>query len=248
MGFAIGAYRAVEHLGASGHRVSPFWRAEDTRTLEDVALAVLPAESAEPVRDVVEAAGEIRHPHLLPVSDVVEDQTRLALVSPWPRGGRLTELVRRRGPLSVGETVTVLLPVAAALADLHREQVRHGWVCPEAIWFDARGRPLLGPTAVSLAVADVAGLAALGCADVAPEVFRQARSGPPGTSADVFSLGSVALFAMTGRSAWPADEPADVLVQSAAGQWPDPADDAGSAELVSLVRSMLRTDPAARPT
>ncbi|WP_395725547.1 protein kinase domain-containing protein [Nakamurella sp.] len=250
MGFAIGAYRAVEHLGGggSGHRVSPFWRAEDTRTLEDVALAVLPVESAESVRDLIDSAGVIRHPHLLPVSDVVEDQTRVALVSPWPRGGRLTELVRRRGPLSVGETVTVLLPVAAALADLHRERVRHGWVCPEAIWFDARGRPLLGPTAVSLAVADVAGPVALGCADVAPEVFRQARSGAPGTSADVFSLGSVALFAMTGRSAWPADEPADVLVQSAAGQWPDPPDDAGSAELVSLVRSMLRIDPAARPT
>jgi prepilin signal peptidase PulO-like enzyme (type II secretory pathway) len=66
--------------------------------------------------------------------------------------------------LSAGETVTLLLPAAAALADLHREQVRHGWVCPEAIWFDARGRPLLGATAVGLAVADVAGLAALGCA------------------------------------------------------------------------------------
>ena len=72
MGFAIGAYRAVEHLGGagSGRRVSPFWRAEDTRTLEDVALTVLPAEAAEPVRAVVEAVGGIRHPHLLPVADV----------------------------------------------------------------------------------------------------------------------------------------------------------------------------------
>jgi len=250
MGFAIGAYRAVEHLGGagSGRRVSPFWRAEDTRTLEDVALTVLPAEAAEPVRAVVEAVGGIRHPHLLPVADVVEDRTRVALVSPWPRGGRLTELVRRRGVLSVGEAVTVLLPVAAALAELHREHVRHGWVCPEAIWFDARGRPLLGATAVSLAVADVAGPAALGSADVAPEVFRQARSGPPGTAADVFSLGSVARFAITGQSAWPADEPADVLIQSAAGQWPDLPDDIGAPPLVALVRSMLLADPAARPT
>lgn len=248
MGFAIGAYRAVEHLGAGpGHRASPFWRAEDARSLEDVGLTVLPVESAESVRDFVEAARDIRHPHLLPVSDLVEDQSRLALVSPWPRGGRLTELVRRRGTLSVGETVTVLLPVAAALDALHRHQVRHGWVCPEALWFDARGRPLLGATAVGLAVADVAGVAALGCADIAPEVLRQARTGPAGTPADVFSLASVALFCLTGRSAWPADEPADVLVQSAAGQWPDLPDDAGPAELIALVRSMLRPDPAGRP-
>ena len=250
MGFAIGAYRAVEHLGGvgAGHRASPFWRAEDTRTLEDVALTVLPAESAEPVRETVGVVGDLRHPHLLPVSDVVEDHTRIALVSPWPRGGRLAELVRRRGPLSVGETVTVLLPVAAALAELHDKQVRHGWVCPESIWFDARGRPLLGATAMGMAVADVAGPGALGCADVAPEVFRRVRSGRPGTPSDVFSLASVALFAITGRSAWPADEPADVLVQSAAGQWPDLPDEAGSVELVALIRSMLQPDPGDRPT
>lgn len=250
MVFSIGAYRAMEHLGTAGssHRTSPFWRAEDPRTLEDVALTVLPVESAEQVRDVVDAVAELRHPHLLPVADVVEDDTRLALVSPWPRGGRLNELVRRRGTLTAGETITVLLPLAAALAELHGRQVRHGWVCPEAIWFDARGRPLLGATAVSLAVADVVGLAALGCADVAPEVLRQARTGPAGTSADVFSLGSVALFCLTGRSAWPADEPADVLVQSAAGQWPDPPGDAGPPGLIALVRSTLTADAAARPT
>jgi hypothetical protein len=249
MGLVIGSYRTIENLGGagSGHRSSPFFRAQDARTVEDVALTVLPVEAAPDVREVVEAVEEIRHPHLLPVSDVVEDDVRLALVCPWPRGGRLIELVRRRGVLSAGETVTVLLPLAAALAELHRADVRHGGVCPEAIWFDARGRPLLGAAAVSLAVAAVAGQAALGCADVAPEVLRQARTGPAGTAADVFSLGSVALFCLTGRSAWPADEPADVLVQPAAGQWPDPPDDAGPAELTAVIRGMLTADPAQRP-
>lgn len=250
MAFAIGGYRAVEHLdpgrsGPTGPRVSPFWRAEDARTLADVGLTVLPVEAADIVREAVDATAGARHAHLLPVADVVEDGTRLALVAPWPRGGRLTELVRRRGVLTAGETVTVLLPVAAALAAVHAQGLRHGWVCPESIWVDPRGRPLLGAAAIGPAVAAVAGPAALGCADVAPEVVRP---GSPGPAADVFSLGSVALFALTGRSAWPADEPAEVLVQSAAGQWPDPPDDVGPAALVALVRAMLARDPAGRPT
>lgn len=253
MGFAMAGYRAVDHLGggrsgSSGPRVVPFWRAEDARTLEDVALTVLPVEAADIVREAVDAAEAARHPHLLPVADVVEDGARLAMVAPWPRGGRLIELVRRRGVLTAGETVTVLLPLAAALAAVHAQDLRHGWVCPESIWLDTRGRPLLGPAAVGPVVAAVAGPAALGCADVAPEVVRSGRTGPPGPAADVFSLGSVALFALTGRSAWPAEEPADVLVQSAAGQWPDPPDDAGPAALIALVRAMLDRDPAARPT
>jgi len=249
MGFVIGAYRAVEHLGGagSGHRSSPFWRAQDARTVEDVALTILPVEAQAQVREIVDAAEVIRHPHLLPVADVVEDETRLALACPWPRGGRLIELVRRRGLLSVGEMVTVVLPLAAALAELHQAEIRHGWVCPEAIWFDARGRPLLGAPAVGIAVAAVVGQGALGSADVAPEVLRQARTGPAGPAADVFSLASVAMFCLTGRSAWPADEPADVLVQSAAGQWPDPPDDAAPPRLLTLLRSMLAPDAHQRP-
>ncbi len=248
MGLAIGAYRAVEHLGVGpAHRSSPVWRAQDARTVEDVALTVLPVEESTRVHEIVELVDEVRHPHLLPVSDLVEDDDRVALICPWPRGGRLIELVRRRGRLSAGETVTVVLPLAAALAEVHRAGVRHGGVCPEAIWFDARGRPLLVPLAVGMTVATVVGPGALGTADVAPEVLRQARTGPAGPPADVFSLASVALFCLTGSSAWPAEEPADVLVQSAAGQWPDPPEDAGPPPLLALLRAMLRADPAARP-
>ena len=248
MGLAIGAYRAVEHLGVGpAHRSSPVWRAQDARTVEDVALTVLPVEESTRVHEIVELVDEVRHPHLLPVSDLVEDDERVALICPWPRGGRLIELVRRRGRLSAGETVTVVLPLAAALAEVHRAGVRHGGVCPEAIWFDARGRPLLVPLAVGMTVATVVGPGALGTADVAPEVLRQARTGPAGPPADVFSLASVALFCLTGSSAWPAEEPADVLVQSAAGQWPDPPEDAGPPPLLALLRAMLRADPAARP-
>ncbi len=250
MGMGIGSYRAVEHLGGAGsrHRTSPFWRGEDARTAEDVSLTVLPVESGQLVRDLVERVGVVRRPHLLPVTDVVEDDTRLMLVCPWPRGGRLIELVRRRGVLAAGEAVTVLLPIAGALAELHRAGFRHGGVGPETIWFDSGGRPLLGAPAVSAAVAAVVGQGALGSADVAPEVLRQARTGPAGPAADTFSLGSVALFCLTGQSAWPADEPADVLVQSAGGQWPDPPAGTGPPELLDLLRSMLAPDPADRPT
>ena len=64
----MAGYRAVDHLGggrsgSSGPRVVPFWRAEDARTLEDVALTVLPVEAADIVREAVDAAEAARHPH-----------------------------------------------------------------------------------------------------------------------------------------------------------------------------------------
>jgi len=57
----------------------------------------------------------------------------------------------------------------------------------------------------------------------------------------------MALRCLTDRSAWPADDPADVLVQSVGGVWPDVPDDVAPPRLVALVRRMLASDPGARP-
>ncbi|MEP6560562.1 MAG: protein kinase [Nakamurella sp.] len=250
MTFNIGAYRAVERPGA-GHHAAPagLWRGEDLRTIDDVALTVLPADCVDSARSGVEQVRSLRHPHLLPVTDVVADEDRVAIICPWPRAGRLSELVSRRGRLTPAESLTVLLPLAGALSLAHSQGIRHGGVCPEAIWFDASGRPMLGAIAVGRIVAALNRGMPAACRDVAPEVVRgDSVEGPAAAAADVFSLGSVALFCLTGRSAWPADDPVDVLVQSAAGLWPDPPDDGGPALLIALIRAMLLDDPPNRPT
>ena len=144
----------------------------------------------------------------------------------------------------------MLIPLAAALAAAHAGGVRHSEVCPESVWFDGQGRPLLGALAVGRIVAELNDGLPEGSRDVAPEVVRgeSVRRGPVTPAADVFSLGSVALCCLTGRSAWPADDPADVLVQSAAGVWPDLPDDVGPAVLIELVRAMLQAEPGRRPS
>jgi len=262
MAFVVGSYQAIEHPGG-GHRAGPtsLWRGEDLRTGDEVAMTLVPVDRVEDARATVATLGVIRHPHLLPVIDVaigaavirdvvIGDGERAAVVCPWPAGGRLAELVARRGRLSVGETLTVLIPLADAVAAAHAGGIRHGDVSRESIWFDGQGRPLLGALAVSALVAGLNDGLPVGSRDVAPEVVRgeAVRGGPVTRAADVFSLGSVALLCLTGRSAWPADDAADVLVQSAAGVWPDPPDDAGPAPMIALVRAMLRADPGRRPS
>jgi hypothetical protein len=256
MSFVVGSYQAIEHPGA-GHRAGPtsLWRGEDLRSGDEVAMTLLPVDGAEAARAAVATVGVIRHPHLLPVIEVVvgegaQDDERVAMVSPWPAAGRLAELIARRGRLTAAETLTVLIPLADALAAAHAGGIRHGDVCPESIWFDGQGRPWLGALAVSAVVAYLNDGLPAGSRDVAPEVVRgeAVRRGPVTRAADVFSLGSVALCCLTGRSAGPADDAADVLVQSAAGVWPDLPDDAGPAPLVQLVRSMLRAEPERRPS
>jgi len=248
MTLRIGPYRALED-GPAGHRspVTQVWRAEDERSGAEVTLTVLPAVPAEIVERMVQLAGTVDHPHLLPVLDVPEEHGRVAVVSARPSGGRLGDLLERRGRLPASETLTVLRPLADALTAIHGAGLVHGNVSAESVWFDRSGRPMLGGLAAGLAAAQAAthgDAPPEGARDLAPEVARGAE---PTAAADVFSLGSVALNCLTGRAAWPADDPADVLIQSIAGIWPNPPDDAGPPPLIALLRAMLDAEPADRP-
>lgn len=58
-------------------------------------------------------------------------------------GTPLGRLLAARAPLSDGEAVTVAVPVAGALAALHRQGLVHGTVRADAVVVDAGGRPVL---------------------------------------------------------------------------------------------------------
>ena len=251
MGVVIGAYRTVEQLESSSRPgTGDCWLGRDDRSGLAVAMTVLSVDHLDAVEAALGSLPDVLDPHLLQVDDIVHDETSLALISRWPPGGTLTGLLMRRQRLTAAETLTVLIPIAAALAQVHEAGTRHGDVAPSTVWFDTAGRPLLGAVGVAHAHAVAAGGLPVGIGDVAPEVVRGERrpGGSVTTAADVFSLGSVALRCLAGRPAWPADDPADVLVQAAAGLWPDLPDDTGPPALLALVRAMLRADPTQRPT
>ena len=245
MTYRMGPYHVLEDQ--PGHRSTRVqtWRARDVRSGHEVALSVVANVPADVAHRMVELSVTVRHPHLLPVVDVIVDGSRVGVISSWPPAGRLSDLLERRGPLSVGETLTVLRPVTAALAAIHRHGLLHGNLSAAGVGFDDSGRPLLGGLAAGLiaAQAETDG-PAQDAADLAPEV---ARGAAVSVAADVFSLGSLALLCLTGRSAWPADDPADVLVQSVGGVWPDVPDALAPPRFVALIRRMLASDPGTRP-
>ena len=71
---------------------------------------------------------------------------RIALVLDLAEGGSLADTVSARGHLSAGETVTVLAPVARAVAGLHATGIVHGDLTPGNVLLDLSGRPVVaGP-------------------------------------------------------------------------------------------------------
>lgn len=240
----VPGYRLEELLGRGGS--GEVWRAVPRSGGPPVAVKLLVAGDAE--RQAREAAllGELDHPHLVRLHEVVHGprrggQPRVALVLDLLAGGSLAALLARRGRLRPGEVVTALAPVAAALAHAHERGVVHGDLSPGNVVFTAEGRPVL----TDLGVARVLGEEAAGevtPAYVDPTVARGGASGP---ASDVFGVAAAAFHALTGVAPWNAATPADTLRVAADGELPDLAELAPDAppDLRAVIARGLSPDP-----
>ncbi|MGY1638517.1 protein kinase [Geodermatophilus sp. SYSU D00742] len=243
----VPGYRLEQLLGRGGS--GEVWRAVPRSGGAPVAVKVLVA--GDPERQAREAAllGELDHPHLVCLHEVVHQprrggQPRVALVLDLLPGGSLAALLARRGRLRPGEVVTAMAPVAAALAHAHDRGVVHGDLSPGNIVFTVEGRPVL----TDLGVARVLGESA--AAEVTPAYVDPtvARGGAPGPASDVFGVAAAAFHALTGVAPWNAATPADTLRVAAEGHLPDLAELAPDApvELLAVIARGLSPDPAER--
>ncbi len=82
--------------------------------------------------------------HVVPLLDVARAPTgRLCLVLERVPGMSLARLLETRASISVGEAVTVLAPLVATLARIHRSHVAHGGVRSTNVLFSDDGAPVL---------------------------------------------------------------------------------------------------------
>lgn len=127
----------------------------------------------------------------------------IGLIMDYAAGGSLGQLVAGRGRLGPGETVTVLTPVAQALAYLHGNGFTHGDVSPGNVLFTAHGKPLLADLGVARMVADAPAAADAGTegfCDAAPVDAVRAGLQP---ERDVYSLAALGWYCLTGNAPEP---------------------------------------------
>lgn len=137
---------------------------------------------------------QFSHEHLIPIHGVVRDSHgALVLLMDYAAGGSVGQVVRATGPLTVGETVTVLTPLGQVLAFLHGRGAVHGDVSAGNVLLSAAGKPYLGDFGLGRL---------LGQGPTAP-------AGTPGfvcdqdternEASDVFGMAALGWFALTGH-------------------------------------------------
>ncbi len=233
-GTLFGAYRVEQRLGAGG--VGAVYRATHTGLQKPVVLKVLHPQYAQvPVlraRFAREgrAAAAIRHPHIVDVTDVGEQQGTPYLIMELLEGESLSALIERSGVLSPDLALDLMLPVIAAVDAAHEAGVVHRDLKPDNrfITRGAAGEPF--PKVLDFGISRVvagdgehrtATATMLGTpAYMAPEQIESTRDAD--ARSDQYALGVILYECLTGTDAFEGDNVYAILKRVGDGNFKPP--------------------------
>lgn len=210
-------------------------------------------------RREADAVAALDHPNILPIFEYGE-QTELAyLVMPYVGRGTLRDRVERKGQLPLAEVAGFLAQAAAALDYAHAHGVIHRDVKPQNMLLYPDKRLMLGDFGIAKVAAQAAinedgqqadPLTTLGHVVGTPDYIapEQAMGYMVDARADIYSLGVVLFYMVTGRVPFVAPQPMTVAAKHVSEPPPSPRQfrrDLPAAAEAVILKAMAK-DPAAR--
>ncbi|MDA0159803.1 serine/threonine protein kinase [Solirubrobacter ginsenosidimutans] len=253
IGAEIAQYRIDERIARGGMGV--VYRAEHLRLGRTVALKVIAPELSQDqsyrARFELEAksASAIDDPHAVPIFDYGEQEGRLYIVMRYVDGPDLSTLIEEEGALAAERAADFVAQAGQALGAAHAINVVHRDVKPANLLIDrVRGREHVFVTDFGLiraASSSRSGLTrtggVVGTLDfIAPE---QIADDPVTAQTDVYALGCVLYFALSGEVPFPRGSDAAKLNAHLTVEPPDLSDKG----LDPRLNPVLKTAMAKRP-
>ncbi|MFM8388491.1 MAG: protein kinase domain-containing protein [Actinomycetota bacterium] len=253
----IGArYRLEKRIGQGG--MAEVWLANDISLSRKVAVKMMKSQhNNDPVvverfRREAQAVGNLSHPNIVTVYDVVENDGQQAVIMEYVEGMTLREVLDQKTRLSPSLTIHIGMAIASALDAAHASGIVHRDIKPGNILLTQTGRVMLADFGIAKAVnATEADLTnqniMMGTAKyLSPE---QVRGKPLDGRADIYSLGLVLYECLAGRVPFIGESDVDTALARVQREPTNllkkrpnlpPA-------LTGFVHQMLQRDPSRRP-
>ncbi|MFC1417117.1 serine/threonine-protein kinase [Streptacidiphilus cavernicola] len=248
-----GRYLLGDRLGRGG--MGTVWRARDRMLDRDVAVKELSVNHlAEEdllivqsrMRQEARAAARIKHPGVVTIHDVLEQDGKPWIVMELIDGRSLAELVEQEGTLNPREAAGIGAQVLAALHRGHQVGVIHRDVKPANVLLErATGRVVLTDFGIATYEGDSALTRTgdlIGSPDyLAPERVHGHRPGP---ESDLWGLGATLYAAVEGQSPFRRDSPLTTLAAVVTDPLPEPQ---RAGALAPVLHALMTKDAAGRP-
>ena len=263
----VGSYSLIERLGSGG--MGDVWLARHQLLARPAAVKIIREAALGGGEDghirrqrfarEAQATSELQSPHTVQLYDFgVTEGGGFYYVMERLRGMDLKRLVERHGPQSPERVVFLLRQVCLSLSEAHALGLVHRDIKPANLFVCRLGSEydfvkvvdfgVVSRHASERAQITTAGMILGTPAFLAPELVS---SQPFDGRADIYALGCVAFWLLTGRPPFEAADAMSILMHHA--QTPPPAPSTMSEELIppqmdALVLECLEKDPSRRPT
>ncbi len=257
----LGNYQLTERLGEGG--MGEVWKARHHMLARPAAVKLVRTDTQGgiPIETLIErferevqATAELQSPHTIDVYDYgrTEDGT-FYYVMELLDGLDLDELVRKQGPQPVERVLHILRQACHSLGEAHQADMVHRDIKPANIYICRYGRDvdfvkILDFGMVKQQLGDASGLTQVGTFAgtanfAAPEVAEGLVDQIDGRS-DIYALGCVAFWLLTGRSVFEGETTMKVLVKHIHDQPPAPSQfvEGLAPEIDALVLDCLKKD------
>lgn len=260
-GLVLGSYRILNRIGAGGMAI--VFKAEHVDMRNTVAIKVLPTSPGQDAKlesrffSEMRVVARLRHPNIVAAMDagrvVNTDHNSPSLrylVMEYVPGQDLEDYIRESGPMSISRACSLGYQIASALAETNKFNLVHRDIKPSNIMITPEDQAKLLDFGLSrhFATRLTSPGTVLGTIDfMSPEQARD--SSTVDVRADLFSLGGVLFWCLTGQLPFPPiGSPIETLARrmnqappSLKGHLVDCPD-----ELDLVIRRMMATDPANR--
>lgn len=254
-----GRYQLTRVVGSGG--MATIYAAIDLRLDRQVAVKVMHSHLAQDEQFVsrfireAKAAASLSHPNIVAVLDQGWNQGGapcVFIVMELIEGATLRDYIIEQGALSAERALSIITPVASALAAAHKLGIVHRDIKPENILVSKEGRikiadfglargALLGNTMTAESSVILGSVSYL-----SPE---QVQRGVADARSDIYSLGIVLFEILTGQKPYQGEDPVQVAIKHVNERVPAPSTikPGLSIEMDQLVLSTTDIDPDKRP-
>lgn len=258
----LGQYILVQEIGRGAHGM--VYRAQHSLLRRPVAVKLLDPEltnetTAAHFEREVQITSQLTHPNTVAIYDYGSTPEGLFYYAmEYLSGIDLAQLVRRFGPQPEGRAIHILRQVCGSLAEAHHIGLIHRDIKPANIVLTRRAGmcDVVKVLDFGLVKARHAGPAERASAQavvgtphfMSPEAVAKPESGD--ARSDLYSVGAVGYWLLTGKTLFDTDKVEELLVQQVKGTPSPPSQRLGrevSADLEKLIMDCLAKSPEQRP-
>ncbi|MEW6156508.1 MAG: protein kinase [Verrucomicrobiota bacterium] len=216
----FGDYELIEKIAQGGMGI--VYKARQAKLNRVVAVKMILSGQLASEADIqrflteAEAAANLQHPNIVAIHEIGEHEGQHYFSMDYVEGKNLAEFVQEN-PISSPRAAQILKMIAEAIHYAHQRGTLHRDLKPQNVLIDADGQPRITDFGLAKRTERESGLtvsgAVLGSPGYMPPEQAVGRHEEVGPQSDVYSLGAILYYLLTGRPPFRGETPLATLQQ-----------------------------------